>query len=122
MPWKPYRRIRCCSASSRGIAYAEADRGSVAKKAVSKTATCGTSNWARAASMPATTGSTAPFAGTIDAITHAVTVNVAPGGKVTFDLTADAPGDWAFHCHNLYHMTAGMMRVVTVRPAEGGAT
>lgn len=49
------------------------------------------------------------------------TVNVAPGGKVTFDLTADAPGDWAFHCHNLYHMTAGMMRVVTVRPLEGAA-
>ena len=46
------------------------------------------------------------------------TVNVKPGGKVTFDLTADAPGDWAFHCHNLYHMTAGMMRVVTVRPFE----
>ena len=44
------------------------------------------------------------------------TVNVAPGGKMTFDVTADAPGDWAFHCHNLYHMTAGMMRVVTVRP------
>jgi CopA family copper-resistance protein len=49
------------------------------------------------------------------------TVNVAPGGKVTFDVTADAPGDWAFHCHNLYHMTAGMMRVVTVRPVEGAA-
>ncbi len=49
------------------------------------------------------------------------TVNVAPGGKVTFDLTADAPGDWAFHCHNLFHMTAGMMRVVTVRPSEGAA-
>lgn len=49
------------------------------------------------------------------------TVNVAPGGKVTFDLTADAPGDWAFHCHNLFHMTAGMMRVVTVRPLEGDA-
>jgi len=44
------------------------------------------------------------------------TVNVMPGGKVTFDVTADAPGDWAFHCHNLFHMTAGMMRVVTVRP------
>jgi len=43
------------------------------------------------------------------------TVNVPPGGKMTFDLTADAVGDWAFHCHNLYHMTAGMMRVVTVR-------
>ena len=49
------------------------------------------------------------------------TVNVPPGGKVSFDLTADAPGDWAFHCHNLFHMTAGMMRVVTVRPATGAA-
>lgn len=45
------------------------------------------------------------------------TVNVPPGGKMTFDVTADAIGDWAFHCHNLYHMTAGMMRVVTVRKA-----
>ena len=49
------------------------------------------------------------------------TVNVPPGGKMSFDLTADAIGDWAFHCHNLYHMTAGMMRVVTVRPAEGAS-
>ena len=47
------------------------------------------------------------------------TVNVPPGGKMTFDVTADAAGDWAFHCHNLYHMTAGMMRVVTVRPLQG---
>jgi CopA family copper-resistance protein len=47
------------------------------------------------------------------------TVNVAPGGKVTFDLTADAPGDWAFHCHMLYHMHAGMFRVVSVRPLPG---
>jgi len=43
------------------------------------------------------------------------TVNVLPGGKVAFDLTADAPGDCAFHCHMLLHMHAGMMRVVTVR-------
>ena len=49
------------------------------------------------------------------------TVNVPPGGKVSFDLTADAAGDWAFHCHNLFHMTAGMMRVVTVRPEAGAA-
>jgi CopA family copper-resistance protein len=49
------------------------------------------------------------------------TVIVAPGGKVTFDLTADAPGDWAFHCHMLYHMHAGMFRVVSVRPVEGAA-
>ena len=48
------------------------------------------------------------------------TINVPPGGTMTFDLTADAPGDWAFHCHNLYHMTAGMMRVVTIRPLTGG--
>ena len=47
------------------------------------------------------------------------TVNVAPGGKVTFDLTADAPGDWAFHCHMMYHMHAGMFRVVSVRPLAG---
>ena len=47
------------------------------------------------------------------------TVNVLPGGKVSFDLTADAPGDWAFHCHLLMHMHAGMMRVVTVRPLDG---
>jgi len=45
------------------------------------------------------------------------TVNVMPGGLVSFDLTADAPGDWAMHCHMLLHMHAGMMRVVTVRPA-----
>ena len=44
------------------------------------------------------------------------TVIVQPGGKVTWDFTADAVGDWAFHCHLLYHMEAGMMRVVSVRP------
>ncbi|NWK96373.1 copper resistance system multicopper oxidase [Sphingobium lactosutens] len=43
------------------------------------------------------------------------TVNVLPGGKASFDITADAEGDWAFHCHMLLHMHAGMMRVVTVR-------
>lgn len=44
------------------------------------------------------------------------TVNVAPGGKVAFDVTTDAPGDWALHCHLLLHMHAGMFRVVSVRP------
>lgn len=44
------------------------------------------------------------------------TVVVQPGGTATFDLTANEPGDWAFHCHLLYHMHAGMMQVVTVRP------
>lgn len=44
------------------------------------------------------------------------TVVVQPGSSATFDLTADEPGDWAFHCHLLYHMHAGMMQTVTVRP------
>ncbi len=49
------------------------------------------------------------------------TVNVQPGGIAAFDFTADAVGDWAFHCHMLYHMHAGMMQVVTVRPREEAA-
>lgn len=48
------------------------------------------------------------------------TVNVAPGGKVSFDVTAEA-GDWAFHCHMIYHMHAGMFQVFKVRPAQGAA-
>lgn len=49
------------------------------------------------------------------------TVIVQPGGKVTWDFTADAVGDWAFHCHLLYHMHAGMMRIVSVRPRGDAA-
>jgi CopA family copper-resistance protein len=48
------------------------------------------------------------------------TVNVLPGGKVTFDVTAEE-GDWAFHCHMLYHMHAGMFQVFKVRKLEGAA-
>ena len=49
------------------------------------------------------------------------TVNVLPGGKVSIDLTASALGDWAFHCHMMLHMMAGMFRVVTVRREEDAA-
>jgi FtsP/CotA-like multicopper oxidase with cupredoxin domain len=49
------------------------------------------------------------------------TVSVLPGGKVTFDVTLEE-GDWAFHCHMLYHMHAGMFQVFKVRGAPGGAT
>ncbi|MEM8943115.1 MAG: copper resistance system multicopper oxidase [Pseudomonadota bacterium] len=42
------------------------------------------------------------------------TIVVKPGEKMSVDITADAIGDWAFHCHLLYHMHAGMMRVVSV--------
>jgi CopA family copper-resistance protein len=48
------------------------------------------------------------------------TVIVAPGGIVQADFTAE-PGDWAFHCHMLYHMHAGMFQVFSVRPLEGSA-
>ena len=44
------------------------------------------------------------------------TVNVLPSGKVTFDFTPEH-GDWAFHCHMLYHMHAGMFQVFAVRRA-----
>jgi CopA family copper-resistance protein len=49
------------------------------------------------------------------------TVNVLPGGKVSFDLTAEE-GDWAFHCHMLYHMHGGMFQVFKVRRSPGGAS
>ena len=50
------------------------------------------------------------------------TVIVQPGGSAQFDLTANEPGDWAFHCHLLYHMHAGMFQIVTVAPpAEDAA-
>jgi len=48
------------------------------------------------------------------------TVNVPPGGKVSFDVTG-IYGDWAFHCHMFLHMHAGMIRVVQVRDAGGAA-
>ena len=43
------------------------------------------------------------------------TVIVPPHmGRIDLDFTADNPGRWVFHCHNLYHMEMGMMRVVQV--------
>ena len=38
-----------------------------------------------------------------------MTVIVPPGKTVTALLTADELGEWAIHCHLLYHMSAGMM-------------
>ncbi|PZD71013.1 Copper resistance protein A [Acaryochloris thomasi RCC1774] len=42
------------------------------------------------------------------------TLNVKPAEKVSVDVTVDAPGNWAFHCHLLYHMEVGMFRIVSV--------
>lgn len=40
------------------------------------------------------------------------TVLVPPMGSVAIAFDANNPGRWAFHCHNLYHMMAGMMTEV----------
>ena len=42
------------------------------------------------------------------------TVNVQPAQRVSFLVTADAPGHWVWHCHLLIHMDAGMFRQVVV--------
>lgn len=42
------------------------------------------------------------------------TISVKPAERLSVDITADEPGNWAFHCHLLYHMEAGMMRVVNI--------
>ncbi len=48
------------------------------------------------------------------------TVIVKPAEKLSVDISADHVGDWAFHCHLLYHMHAGMMQVVSILPKSNG--
>jgi CopA family copper-resistance protein len=42
------------------------------------------------------------------------TVDMPPGSRRSYRVRADALGRWAYHCHMLYHMEAGMMRAVHV--------
>ena len=42
------------------------------------------------------------------------TVNVKPSERLSYLVSADTPGQWAFHCHLLYHMETGMFRAVIV--------
>jgi FtsP/CotA-like multicopper oxidase with cupredoxin domain len=42
------------------------------------------------------------------------TINVKPGEKLSYLVSADTPGRWAYHCHLLYHMETGMFREVHV--------
>jgi CopA family copper-resistance protein len=42
------------------------------------------------------------------------TISVQPAQRVTYAVSADAVGRWAYHCHMLYHMEAGMFREVVV--------
>jgi CopA family copper-resistance protein len=50
------------------------------------------------------------------------TITVQPGQRLAYWVTADALGRWAYHCHLLYHMEAGMFREVHVeRSSKEGA-
>ncbi|RMO68342.1 copper resistance system multicopper oxidase [Pseudomonas syringae group genomosp. 3] len=42
------------------------------------------------------------------------TIDMPPGSRRTYRVTADALGRWAYHCHMLYHMEMGMFREVRV--------
>ena len=42
------------------------------------------------------------------------TISVKPAERLSVLISVDAPGRWAMHCHLLYHMDAGMFRVVRV--------
>ena len=41
------------------------------------------------------------------------TVIVPPMGRLTVEFAADNPGQWALHCHNIYHAEAGMVTVLS---------
>ncbi|UTL83659.1 copper resistance system multicopper oxidase [Pseudomonas putida] len=42
------------------------------------------------------------------------TIDMPPGSKRSYRVTADALGRWAYHCHLMYHMETGMFREVRV--------
>jgi CopA family copper-resistance protein len=42
------------------------------------------------------------------------TISVKPGERVTYRVSADALGRWAYHCHLMMHMETGMFREVLV--------
>ncbi|MCO9051023.1 MULTISPECIES: copper resistance system multicopper oxidase [Acinetobacter] len=50
------------------------------------------------------------------------TIIVPPGKTVTTLLTADELGEWAIHCHLLYHMSAGMMNKLIVANVDSNST
>jgi FtsP/CotA-like multicopper oxidase with cupredoxin domain len=50
------------------------------------------------------------------------TISVQPGQRLSYLVTADALGRWAYHCHLLFHMEAGMFREVVVARADGAVS
>ncbi|WPO48869.1 copper resistance system multicopper oxidase [Pseudomonas sp. S1Bt23] len=49
------------------------------------------------------------------------TIDMPPGSKRSYRVTADALGRWAYHCHLLFHMEMGMFREVRVDEAGSAA-
>jgi len=54
--------------------------------------------------------------GSHDPLLH--TIDVPPNSTMLVDFDADASGQWIFHCHNLYHLSAGMYRVFRYENTE----
>lgn len=52
-----------------------------------------------------------------DYIPRKHTIMVQPGSRISYLVTADATGRWAYHCHLMYHMP-GMMREVRIEQGE----
>jgi len=50
------------------------------------------------------------------------TLSIAPGTTVEADVEVDNPGQWAFHCHLMYHMATGMFRKVIVETETSSLT
>jgi CopA family copper-resistance protein len=55
----------------------------------------------------------------LDRVPDKHVVSVAPGKTYSVLISVDAPGEWAFHCHLLYHMESGMMQKVVVARYDG---
>ena len=47
------------------------------------------------------------------------TIDMPPGTRRSYRVTADALGRWAYHCHLLYHMSSGMMSKMIVANVDG---
>ena len=58
--------------------------------------------------------------GAYDPLLH--TIDIAPGQTVVADFDADTDGQWYFHCHNLFHMKAGMANIVRYQDSHSTST
>ena len=58
-------------------------------------------------------------AGAYNPLKH--TIIVKPAERLAMNISVDAPGNWALHCHLLYHMEMGMFRTVAVVDRTMGA-